>query len=668
MEDGIARNGNVSSTKKSHVANISVTRRRTHVPPTAAVPTLGRVHEFFGPDGRLAQVLPGYEPRPEQAALADAVEAALAADEHLLAEAGTGTGKSLAYLIPALESGRRVVVSTATKALQEQLLTKDVPIAAAALGREVRVAVLKGRQNYLCRHALHGFELLGGQLFPRAEDTAAFDALRGWIDTTETGDRAELEAEPPQTVWAEIAVGADRCLGRFCAFAGTCFTEAARERASHAELVIANHALYFADLGLRSRTDSPAVLPEHDAVVFDEAHRLEESAATWLGGRISGPVIHRLLRDVDRACREAAVPVPARAVDRVEGAGLRLLEAVAPSTGRRRLREIPAEPAGALRARLAELAAALTGKHDEVDAVAARALRLAADVDACLEADDANRVVWAEPDLLAWAPIDVGGPLAELLWDTGPTAVLVSATLTVGGEFGFLRERLGLSEGHELAVGSPYDFREQALLYLPQHLPDPRADDALERSVEEVVALCRLSAGRALVLTSSYRALQAIAAGLRARVPYPVLAQGEAPRERLLERFRDEVDSVLVATSTFWQGIDVPGESLSLLVIHKLPFSVPSEPLVEGRCERITALGGDPFREYVLPEAVLQLRQGFGRLVRSHADTGVIAILDPRVRASRYGHAFLESLPPCPVTSERAVVADFFGAEALTAA
>jgi ATP-dependent DNA helicase DinG len=626
------------------------------------------VEGFLGPGGALARALPGYEQRPEQEALADAVDAALATDEHLLAEAGTGTGKSLAYLIPALESGRRVVVSTATKALQEQLLTKDVPVAAAALGREVRVAVLKGRQNYLCRHGLHGFELLGGQLFPRAKDAAAFDAMRPWIDSTETGDRAELEVEPPETVWAEIAVGADRCLGRFCAFADTCFTEAARERASHAELVIANHALYFADLGLRSRTDSPAVLPEHDAVIFDEAHRLEESAATWLGGRISGPVIHRLLRDIDRACREAAVPVPARAVDRVEAAGLRLLGSVAPAAGRRRLREIPAEPAETLRVRLTALAGALTGKKDEVDAVAARALRLAADVDACLEADDGNRVVWAEPDLLAWAPIDVGGALSELLWDTGPTAILVSATLTVGCEFGFVRERLGLAEAHELAVGSPYDFRHQALLYLPPHLPDPRADDALDRVVEEVAALCRISAGRALVLTSSYRALEAVASGIRGRVPYEVLVQGEAPRERLLERFREEVASVLVATSTFWQGIDVPGESLSLLVIDKLPFSAPGDPLHEARCERIAALGGDWFREYALPAAVLQLRQGFGRLIRSHSDSGVIAILDPRVRSRPYGRAFLESLPACPVTSERAAVAEFFGAGALTAA
>jgi ATP-dependent DNA helicase DinG len=625
------------------------------------------VEGFFEPGGRLEQVLPGYEARPEQAALAAEVELALASGHHLLAEAGTGTGKSLAYLIPAIESGQRVVVSTATKALQEQLLGKDVPTAAQALGREVQVAVLKGRQNYLCRHALQGFELLGGQLFTRAEDAAAFDAMRNWIEGTDTGDRAELEIEPPDAVWAEIAVGADRCLGRRCMFASMCFSEAARERASHAELIIVNHALYFADLGLRSRADAPAVLPEHDAVVFDEAHRLEEAAASWLGGRVSGPVIHRLLRDADRVCREAGVPAPARALDRVEGAGRRLLAAVSPPAGRRRLREVAPEPIHELATRLEELAAALHGGRDELDIVAARAERLAADAIACLE-DDGNRVVWSEPDLLAWAPVEVGAALGELLWDDGPTSILVSATLTAGDEFGFLRERLGLREAGELAVGSPYDFREQALLYLPRGLPDPRAAGALDRVVEEVAALCRISAGRALVLTSSYRALNAVADGIRGRIPYEILVQGEAPRERLLERFREEVDSVLVATSTFWQGIDVPGESLSLLVIDKLPFAAPGDPLVEARCERISENGGDWFREYALPAAVLQLRQGFGRLIRSHADRGVVAILDPRLSSRPYGRAFLESLPPCPVTADRSVVADFLAEGALLSA
>jgi ATP-dependent DNA helicase DinG len=626
------------------------------------------VEHLFGSGGRLAAVLEDFEPRPEQAALAAAVADALAAREHLLAEAGTGIGKSLAYVLPALESGQRVVVATATKALQEQLLTKDVPLAAAALGRDVRVALLKGRQNYLCRRAVHGFELLGAALFDRPADAAAFERLQGWIAATETGDRAELEHEPPEPVWSELAVGADRCVGRRCEYVGSCFSETARGRAGEAELVIANHALYFADVGLRGRTDAPGVLPEHDAVVFDEAHRLEESAATWLGGRISGGTVQRLLRDADRACREAGIPAPARAMDQVERAARELLRAVVPPAGRRRLREVPSAPTLALAAAVARLAEALAGSRDEVDAVAKRALRLADGVGRLVEVDALEQVVWAEPDALVWAPVDVSAHLAELLWEDGPTAVLVSATLRSGETFSYVRERLGLAHARELALGSPFDYRSQAILYAPRDLPDPRTSGALERVADETVALCGCSGGRALVLTSSYHALRSLAERIRARLPYTVLVQGEAPRERLLERFREDVSSVLVATATFWQGVDVPGEALSLVVIDKLPFAAPGDPLVEARCERVSALGGDWFREYLLPAAVLQLRQGVGRLIRSHGDRGVLAILDPRLRTSPYGRAFLEALPACPVVSERSAVQEFFGAgAALTA-
>jgi ATP-dependent DNA helicase DinG len=614
---------------------------------------------------RLASVLPGYERRPEQRALAEAVERALESGEHLLAEAGTGTGKSLGYLLPALESGLRVVVATATKALQEQLLTKDVPVAAAALGRPVSVAVLKGRQNYLCRRSVHGLGLLGGALLRTAEDAAAYERMLAWIESTETGDRAELDEEPSASLWSELSVGADRCGGRRCPLLSSCFAEAARDAAADAELVIANHALYFADVALRSGgDDGPRVLPPHDAVFFDEAHRLEESAATWLGGRVSSAGLRRFLGDVDRTCREAEVPAPAGAMDRVERAADRLLRAVAPASGRRRLRQAPLELGLVLVDALASLEHALQGQGEELDALARRSLRLAHDVESCLETDDLDVVVWAEPDALAWAPVDVADDLRRLLWSEGPTAILVSATLQTAGGFAFPRRRLGLDEPRELAVGSPYDYGEQALLYVPRHLPDPRAPEALERVAEEVVALTALSRGRALVLTSSYRALDEIADRVRGEIPYEVLVQGEAPRERLLERFREETDSVLVATSTFWQGVDVPGEALSLLVIDKLPFGAPGEPLVEARCERIERDGGDWFREYSLPTAVLQLRQGFGRLIRGHGDRGVVAILDPRLRTRGYGRTFLAALPPCPLVEDRAAVAAFFSAVA----
>lgn len=618
------------------------------------------MEDVFGPGGALAHALPDYEPRREQAALATAVEHALATGEHLVAEAGTGVGKSLAYLVPALESGRRVVVATATKALQEQLLGKDVPIAAAAIGRTVHVEVLKGRANYLCRRQLQGFQPF---LLADGRDARAWEAMQDWLDATETGDRAELALEPTEAFWSELAVGPDRCSGRRCPFVSACFAEAARGRAASADLVIVNHALYFAHIA-----SGGGVLPEHDAVIFDEAHRLEESAASWLGGRVSRSGLRRLAADVERACREAQRPFPARQIDRVERTGEKLLRAVAPASGRKRLREVPAEPALVLIDALGDLSNALQGQGEDLDALARRALAAAGEVEQCLEPGGVDRVVWAEPDALVWAPVDVSSELRERLWDDGPTAILVSATLTTGDDARFVRRRLGLEHAREAVVGSPYDFPEQALLYLPRTMPDPRSEGFTERAADEIVSLLALSEGRALVLTSSYRALEVYRERVRGRVPYEVLVQGEAPRERLLERFRDEVGSVLLATSTFWQGVDVPGESLSLLVIDKLPFSAPGDPLHEARCEAVERAGGDWFRDYALPTAMLQLRQGFGRLIRGHSDRGVVAILDPRLRTRPYGRAFLAALPRCPVAEDPAAVAAFFGSSVAVSA
>ncbi|HEX3256070.1 MAG TPA: ATP-dependent DNA helicase [Gaiellaceae bacterium] len=618
---------------------------------------------FFGPGGRLAGALAGFEPRAEQEALAAEVADALENADHLVAEAGTGTGKSLAYLLPALQSGQRVVVATATKALQEQLLTKDVPAAATALGRNVRVAVLKGRQNYLCRKSLQGVDQLGG-LFRTAEDAADFERLRDWVETTETGDRAELEFEPSASLWAELSVGPDRCAGRRCPLFGSCYAERARERAGEAELVIANHALYFADLALRTRSDGAAVLPEHDAVVFDEAHRLEDAAAAWFGGRVSLARMRQLERDVERYCREESRTPPARALAEVDTAGERFVAAFDPGTGRRRLtgadQQALEDHGLALASALGGLADALAGTGEDGDALARRTLVAAEDVESCLAVDDPDRVSWAEPGAIAWAPVDVSGLLRESLWESETTAILVSATLDPR----FVRRRLGLDEARELVLPSPFDFRDQALVYVPTRLPEPRSPGYYDRLAGEIVSLCRLSAGRALVLTSSYRALDEFVERCGGKLSFPVLRQGDAPRERLLERFREEVDSILFATSTFWQGVDIQGESLSLLVIDKLPFAAPGDPLVEARCERIARDGGDWFREYALPAAVLQLRQGFGRLIRGHGDEGVVAILDPRLHTRAYGRRFLDALPPAPVVTEIDAVAGFFGGQA----
>jgi ATP-dependent DNA helicase DinG len=622
---------------------------------------------IFGPEGRLAGTLVGFEPRAEQEALAVEVADALESCDHLVAEAGTGTGKSLAYLLPALLSGQRVVVATATKALQEQLLAKDVPAAAAALGRRVHIAVLKGRQNYLCRKSLQGVDQLGG-LFRTAEDAADFERLRDWIDTTETGDRADLEFEPSETLWSELSVGADRCAGKRCPLVGNCFAERARELAGKAELVIVNHALYFADLALRTRSDGAAVLPEHDAVVFDEAHRLEEAAAAWFGGRVSLARLRQLEWDVERYCREASRTPPARALAELDRAGERFVSAFDPGSGRRRLtladQAVLEERGLVLASALGAFAAALTGTGEDGDALARRTLAAADDVESCLALDDPDRVSWAELGAVAWAPVDVSGLLSEGLWESEVTAILVSATLDPR----FVRRRLGLDDARELVLPSPFDYRDQTLVYVPSRLPEPRSAGYYDRLADEIVSLCRLSAGRALVLTSSYRALDELVERCGGRLQFPVLRQGDAPRERLLERFRQDVESILFATSTFWQGVDVQGESLSLLVIDKLPFAAPGDPLVEARCERIAKEGGDWFGEYALPAAVLQLRQGFGRLIRGHADEGVVAILDTRLHTRAYGRRFLEALPPAPVATELDAVARFFGAQALGAA
>ncbi len=515
------------------------------------------------------------------------------------------------------------------------------------------MAVVKGRQNYLCRRQLHGFQ---PTLLPDGRDGRAWEAMQRWLDETETGDRAELEVEPSEALWAELAVGGDRCAGRRCPFVGNCFAETARERAGEADLVIANHALYFAHLAAGG-----GVLPEHDAVIFDEAHRLEESAASWLGGRVSRAGLRRLGLDVERACRDGQKPLPARQVERVERAGERLLRAVAPTSGRRRLRAVPPEAALVLSDALGELATSLHGQGEELDALGRRALGLAAQVEACLEPGDGERVVWSEPDALAWAPVSVARSCASACGRTARPPCSSRPRLTTGDDAGFVRRRLGLADASEAVVGSPFDFADQALLYLPRSMPDPRSEAFLERAAEEILALLALSEGRALVLTSSYRALDAYRERVRGRVPYDVLVQGEEPRERLLARFRAEVGSVLIATSTFWQGVDVPGESLSLLVIDKLPFSAPGDPLHEARCEAVERAGGDWFADYALPAATLQLRQGFGRLIRSHSDRGVVAILDPRLRTRGYGRAFMGALPRCPVVEDPAAVAAFFG-------
>ncbi len=599
--------------------------------------------------------------------MAQGVERVLTRGGTLVCEAGTGTGKSLGYLVPAALSGRRVIVSTATLALQSQLLRDDLPLAAAARGKPIRAELLKGRSNYACRRMV---VQLGMRLFDPVH-AEALERLRPWLDTTLRGDRAELDHVPPAGAWAEVAVGPERCLGARCTYSATCFAEEARDRALDADVVIVNHALYFADLGLRIASDGAiGVLPEHDAVVFDEAHELEDAAAEWLGARLSLRDVTQLRRDCERACRLDNATAPARMLHELERAAHALFARLPAARGRTRLGEpelrdlAPAE-AAAVRHALGSLTARLGGMGEERDVIARRAERLRVALDACLGADHDQLVVWSErgaagPELRS-APVSVAPLLREHLWGRLHAAVLTSATLSIEGDLSHTRARLGLAGASELVLASPFDVQAQARLYVPRTAPDPRASGWDQSIADHIAAIVRASDGRALCLFTSWRALEAVRGLVAAELgAYTLLVQGEAPRERLLEAFRADVHSVLLATQSFWQGVDIRGEACSCVIIDRLPFAVPSDPLVAGRCEQIVRDGGSAFDDYALPQAALMLRQGFGRLLRSHDDRGVVAVLDGRLNTARYAEPLLAALAPVPRVHEIAEVEAFF--------
>jgi ATP-dependent DNA helicase DinG len=633
------------------------------------------VRPFFGADGRLAHVLPGYEERPVQRELSEAVGRVLRDGGLLLAEAGTGTGKTLAYLHPAATLGRRVVVSTGTKNLQEQLVNKDIPLLARALGRDLNVAVMKGRANYLCLLRLRSFAEAGS--FRRVDEIPLFRAVEAWAPRTQTGDRAEIPDLPDSAdFWRELSAASENCIGQACPEFDACWITRMRQRALEADIVVVNHHLLCADLAVKDGSYGH-VIPEYDSVVLDEAHLLEDVATQYFGVQVSSHRLDELARDVERELKAASLD--AREV-RAELEALRhraegLFRLLSRATGQRLTPGwMPPrfeEEASALLLRLEGLRTAvlaLPERPEAVTALAGRAGSLREELAFLLAAAEDSHVYFVETRgrgvLLRATPIDVSEPLRELLFDRVRAAVLTSATLAVDGGFEYLKARLGIRPSEEQALASPFDYERQAVLYVPRAMPEPRSPAFVERAAEEVLRLVRASRGRAFVLFTSYANMNAVAERIAGVLEYPLLMQGEAPKGVLLEAFRSTPGAVLLATASFWQGVDVAGEQLSCVIVDKLPFASPSDPVVAARIERLKARGEDAFGAYQVPVAVLMLKQGLGRLIRTAADRGILAVLDSRLLSRPYGRRFLASLPPARLVHDLAPVEAFFAGDA----
>jgi ATP-dependent DNA helicase DinG len=619
------------------------------------------MEQIFGPGGFLERsMIGGYEHRPAQLQMAEAVHDAFAKHHHTVVEAGTGTGKTLAYLLPAICSGRRVVVSTATKSLQEQLYQKDVPFLQKHFAPNLKVAVMKGRSNFLCLSKMHA--LADQPMLKGMEEVDAFRQIRDWSKLTETGDRAELTFLPDDSeLWSRIDARRDTCTGKKCPEFENCFLTQMQNRAKEADLIIVNHHLFFADLALK-QDDFGSILPEYSAVVFDEAHEMEDVASDYFGQQISNFRFEELARDADHAMRltKTGSPTLLRRTQRIREKSRAFFDSFPPRDGRfpftRQEREAFLEQnregydalLNACKGMETEFAA-LTQKPEELTRIARRSFEIRQEFSFLFESNEKNYVYWFERRnkgvFLAATPIDISQILREKLFEAFDTVILTSATLTVAGRFEFIRQRLGLDHAKECALPPEFDFQQQALLYLPQKMPDVRDAGFPGKAADEIVQLLELSQGRAFCLFTSYSQMNDLFERVRTRVDFPLMLQGTAPRSVLLERFKNTPNAVLFATASFWQGVDVPGEQLSCVIVDRLPFAVPSDPIVAARVRALQDEGRNPFSEFQVPEAVLALKQGFGRLIRAKTDRGVLALLDTRIQRMPYGKIFLESLP-----------------------
>jgi ATP-dependent DNA helicase DinG len=609
----------------------------------------------------------------------------------LLAEAGTGTGKTLAYLVPAILSRQRVLVSTGTKNLQEQIFFKDIPTLQAALDVPFTATYMKGRANYLCLHRLDQLnEGRGGAVV----HDVFLPIIREWSTTTETGDRAELEDLPEDLpFWSEVAATAETCLGNECPRFDDCFVTRMRQRAAASDIVIVNHHLLCADAAVRQNAYGE-VIPSCSHAVVDEAHQLEDIATQYFGYSVSNYRLDEYARDVDRFARAGRIDAEHvteiekgldrlrtharsffseltfahRANDRARGEErVRVTEASLGAT-----REAAAYLAGALDLVEATLALLAKPASDEEQpapkedpaTLAKRAGTIRDELRFLLRASDPAYVYFVEfrgkGVFFRASPIDVSNIVNGLLFDRMHATVLTSATLTVDGGFEYIRGRLGIADADTVQLPSEFNFERQAILYLPTRMPDPRSPEFGSAAGREVVNILKRTRGRAFVLFTSYATLRDVQAIAEMALDYPIFVQGTAPRSQLLTQFRETPNSVLLATSSFWQGVDVVGDALSCVIVDKLPFASPGDPITSARIDAVRARGGEPFAEYQVPLAILTLQQGLGRLIRHRQDRGVLAVLDPRLRSKGYGRRFLASMPPAPIVTDLNAVEAFF--------
>jgi len=631
------------------------------------------IEDILGGDGPLARHLPGFAPRRAQLRMAEAVADALAGRRPLVVEAGTGTGKTFAYLVPALLSGTRVLVSTGTRTLQDQLYAKDVPLVAGALGAPAKIALLKGRANYLCVYRLKR-QVAQGSLDGVAKRDAMLARIEDWSRTTKSGDLAEVaDLSDAHPVWPQVTSTRDNCLGQRCSDFGDCHVVAARRRAQEADLVVVNHHLLLADLALKEDGFGD-LLGSADAVILDEAHQLPDLATQFFCVQFGSRQIENVLAEGRAALLRSgaslsAIGTSTRAVEAAIGAVLALL----PRNGARQRYEECSEDLEssllAMATAVQEFAATLgdASRDAAVVQVVERALELAKTLTRIVGSgdDEGARTVesQARSFSLALLPFDIAERFSALVHARPASWIFTSATLSVGEDFSHFVTRLGLTDAATVHIASPFDFEHQALLYLPEGMPEPTSVDFVPAVIEAAIPLLEASGGGAFLLFTSHRALTQAAQQLRARwdgaAEVPLLVQGEAPRERLLREFREHGNAVLLGTASFWEGVDVKGDALRLVIIEKLPFASPDDPLVKARIEFLRRRGDNPFRDYQLPEAVLALKQGVGRLIRSEEDRGVIVICDPRLTTKGYGRTFRASLPPMPVTRERAEATRF---------